>query len=461
MRIKENYAVITKYVVTAECTTPLHIGNAVGSKDEVLIHPVDNKPFIQASSIAGAFRAYYEKHCENGETQLFGGIKYTDGGESDSYERRIRFEDGIFLTQTEKVHLELRPRVSINPQTGSCANSTVKGTTVNAGHKFNTEYVGAGSWIQFSLYVYDESENEEVENIIKAFGAGEILLGGQKSNGCGGCCLKKVLRKKFHMKESSDRKLWTLEDTLEEKQYENITEQLSGAEAESYAYEITMDAETEGKLLVKAIAVTEYRKDEQGKDDTPDVMNIKNAKNEYIVPGSSIKGAVRSRMEQIAEYLNQKDVIKDTFGYTGSKGNMGKCGNIIFYDTVIGDRKQNYDRQSDYRIHIDKFTGGVMHGGLFSEKNTAGKLQLKIRIKDENHPEKTCGLLILALRDLAAGMYNLGSGYNVGKGFLKPGQITVKEMKTHKQAVIKYMQKPVCEDKDHVIAACLKSLKEV
>ena len=113
MRIKENYAVITKYVVTAECTTPLHIGNAVGSKDEVLIHPVDNKPFIQASSIAGAFRAYYEKHCENGETQLFGGIKYTDGGESDSYESRIRFEDGIFLTQTEKVHLELRPRVSI------------------------------------------------------------------------------------------------------------------------------------------------------------------------------------------------------------------------------------------------------------------------------------------------------------------------------------------------------------
>ena len=139
----------------------------------------------------------------------------------------------------------------------------------------------------------------------------------------------------------------------------------------------------------------------------------------------------------------------------------GKCGNIIFYDMVIGDRKQNYDRQSDYRIHIDKFTGGVMHGGLFSEKNTAGKLQLKIRIKDENHPEKTCGLLILVLRDLAAGMYNLGSGYNVGKGFLKPGQIAVKEMKTHKQAIIKYTQKPVCEDKDHVLAACLKSLKGV
>lgn len=455
MRMKENYAVITKYVVTAECTDPLHIGNAVGSKDEVLIHPVDNKPFIQASSIAGAFRAYYEKHCNGSEALLFGGIKYTDEGDSDSYESRIRFEDGIFLEKQGKVHLELRPHVSIDSQTGSCANSVVKGTTVNAGHKFNAEYVGAGALIQFSLYVYDESEDEEVEKIIKAFGAGEILLGGQKSNGCGNCCLKKVLRKKFHMKDYADRKLWISEDTLEEQQYENITEQLSGGEADSYAYEITMDAETEGKLLVKAIGVTDYGKD------TPDVVNIRNAKKEYIVPGSSVKGAVRSRMEQIAEYLGQKDVIKDTFGYTGSKGNMGKCGNIIFHDITIGDVEQNDMMPSDHRIHIDKFTSGVMHGGLFSEKNTAGKVQIKIRIRDVNHPEKTCGLLILALRDLASGMYNLGSGYNVGKGFLDPEQITVKEMKTHKQAVIKYMQKPVCEDKDQVIASCLKSLKEV
>ena len=35
------YEKIIKYRVAACCTQPLHIGNAMGSKEEVLIHPID------------------------------------------------------------------------------------------------------------------------------------------------------------------------------------------------------------------------------------------------------------------------------------------------------------------------------------------------------------------------------------------------------------------------------------
>ena len=61
MAVNFKYDKIIKYEAVAVCTQPLHIGSAVGDKEEVLIHPVDDIPFIQATSIAGVFRNYYEK----------------------------------------------------------------------------------------------------------------------------------------------------------------------------------------------------------------------------------------------------------------------------------------------------------------------------------------------------------------------------------------------------------------
>ena len=55
------------------------------------------------------------------------------------------------------------------------------------------------------------------------------------------------------------------------------------------AYDIEVDAKTEGALLVKSIAVSGVG------EGVPDSENIKNGKEDYIVPGSSFRGAVRAR----------------------------------------------------------------------------------------------------------------------------------------------------------------------
>ena len=55
------YDRIIKYQVTATCTQPLHIGNAEGEKEQVLVHPADGIPFVQAASISGVFQAYCRK----------------------------------------------------------------------------------------------------------------------------------------------------------------------------------------------------------------------------------------------------------------------------------------------------------------------------------------------------------------------------------------------------------------
>lgn len=454
MALKFKYDTIVKYEVIAVCTQPLHIGSAIGDKEEVLIHPIDNIPFIQATSITGVFRNYYERVQKEPEAvkMLFGGKELGENENASEYGSKIRFTEGIFLNEKEKIIMELRPRVSIDPVSGTCGQSIVKGTNRASGHKFNMEYIGAGAKFKFFVYLYDETKVEDIEQIFSAIHQENVAFGGQKSNGCGYIKLEKLYRKKFNMKQQEDREIWINEEEMKVSDYEDILSSLQKVETLQNVYDITIDAETEGSLLVKGIAVSDYGKD------TPDCMNIQNASKEYIIPGSSFKGAIRSQMSKIANYLKQDKVIENTFGYGGTEGNQGKVGNIKFYDTIVGKKENNDKIPLSHRIHIDKFTGGVMQGSLFSEKNIAGDMIFQIGIEDKNEPEKTCGILLMALRDLAIGTMSIGSGYNVGKGIIKVKEITIKNNKDKTEAVINFDKNEI-KDNQNLITKCISSVQ--
>lgn len=444
------YNKIIKYSIFAECKEPLHIGNAVGDKEEVLIHPVDNVPFIQASSISGVFRAY---HLNAGgidrNNKLFGARNVNEGDNSYDYSSLLRFSDGVFLSE-DKVLLELRPRVSINRETGSVMASKVKGSGIKAGHKFNMEYIGAGARFQFSMYLYDNEYVNDVEDILAALAGDSIQLGGQKSNGCGYIKLINVHKKEFDMTKAEGRAAWSNEYQLPTDEYQDITDNIInlGVKAGN-AYHITVVGKTENMLQVKSICVSDYGKG------APDSMNITNAKKEYIIPGSSFKGAIRNQMEKIATYLGKDSAIDRIFGKKASKDNTGTVGNISFLDTVVGDIKKNDMMDINYRIHIDKFTGGVFQRGLFSEKNVAGDVCFNVTIADRNNPDEACGLLLMALRDMAIGTVSLGGGYNIGKGFISVEKIKVVSPKG--EAIIDYVNKTI--DNEDLINDCIKAAK--
>ena len=436
------YDTIVKYQVTAICKEPLHIGSAVGDGSEVLVHPVDEMPFVQASSIAGTFRSYYLKaYGEEEANELFGSPEIKENGLSAG--SKMRFTDASFL-QNQGVQLELRPRVKIDAETGTAAE----------GSKFNIEYIGAGNKIQFSVYLYGTGYEEKVEDVFAAMDSQVIQFGGQKSNGCGHLQIEKLLYRSFDMKNEKDRMLWFREEELEEKEYEDRKATLQQNAKFQNAYEITVTGKTEGELLVKSIVVTDYS------DKLPDCMNMKNAKEEYIVPGSSFKGTIRSQMEKIAKYIDASDIIDSTFGVPEQRGKKGSIGNICFFDTVVGDKEKNKNMPNSYRIHIDKFTGGVIQQGLFSEKNVAGQVNFHISIQNRNHPERTCGLLLMALRDLAIGIVNVGSGYNVGKGIIEVEQIHLeKNGKESAAADIFFKNEKGIQDPQNLIEECLQSIR--
>ncbi|MDE7431543.1 MAG: hypothetical protein K2N34_06495 [Lachnospiraceae bacterium] len=451
MIVKMKYQKIIKYLVSAVCTQPLHIGSASGDKEEVLVHPADDMPLIQASSISGVLRQYYmQTHDEAQTEKLFGAKRFEEGTNALEGASKVRFSDGRFCR--ESLILELRPRVKINPETGTCDVSTKKGTNRQLGNKFNMEYIGAGAVFGFSIYLYDDSFQDELEEVLSAVHQGNVQFGGQKSNGCGFMKLKGLKRKTFDMEQREDRIKWADEEVLTDDEYEDIFSKMNKVTKTTAAYEVIVTGSTEGELLVKSIAVQDYGKD------TPDSVNIRNAAKEYIVPGSSLKGAVRNQMEKIASYLGNSDIIEEIFGKTGDSPSEGKAGNIVFCDTVVGNQVDNDMARIKNRIHIDKFTGGVMHGSLFNEKNVSGKVEFHIVIYNRNHPDNTCGLLLLAIRDMAIGVMSVGGGYSVGKGMIVVDEIVIRDRIHQNEAKIKWKSSTIT-DENEIISRCMKAVQ--
>lgn len=487
---KDVYRFITEFKIEAECVTPLHIGGNNNS-GEVLIHPVDGRPFIQASSISGVLRrCFADLNCnketdkekvKEKEAKIFGGV-YTKKNQ-DGKTQNVRCESCLKVTDGQfvgNVLLELRPRLSINPETGTCEESIVKGTDIKSGNKFNMEYIGAGAKFNFNLYLYEvgnESdatdknseiyENKEryfkvVTDLFYYISENKMSLGGQRSNGCGDISFTSVKYKTFDMKNEDDRNQWLNHggygtEELRKIEYKDLSVMKNSDNdvSENNAYVITVLGKTENKLLIKGIEAEKFGVD------VPKAENIKNAKDEFIVPGSSMKGAFRSQIDRICRYLYKddsneyRDIIDSVFG------SKEKTGNIRFFDTIVGNIEENEKVDLSYRIHIDKFTGGVMNGSLFSEKNVYGDMNIKITISDRNNPEISCGLIILALRDMAMGMMNLGSGYGVGKGFVKVNEIKIRN-KNGNNAIIRYDNKRnvTITDEKKIINKCITSLSK-
>ena len=445
------YNRVLKYIVKAELVQPMHVGSAGGDPEEVLIHPVDERPYLQAAGIAGVFRNAFRQILPEREDDLFGSSEEGD----DACFSRIVFSDGRLVgpdrgTQTDQrtysqgrpAALEFRPRIKIDRETGTAGTNEIKATRGESGGRFNMQYVGAGTQLVFSVYILSDGKHEGDDACFRTIlGTMEngIQFGGQRSNGCGYVKPAQILFHEYDLTNPEECSKWMEEDHFRGNDYTDILGSIKSAAALN-AYEVEVKGRTEGSLLVKAMIVPDVG------ENAPDDMNMQNAAGDYVIPGSSLKGAVRVRMEEIAEYLASRSgidaaaLIENAFGTDAQRlqENKGKPGNLRFRDTIVGSREEDDMALIQHRIHIDKFTGGVMHGALFSTKDVHGKVDIRINITNRNNPDQTLALLLFALRDLADGSYNLGSGYNVGKGFITVERIDVKKPGENQSCRIAY-----------------------
>ncbi|MDD7388778.1 MAG: RAMP superfamily CRISPR-associated protein [Lachnospiraceae bacterium] len=454
------------YHITAVCETPLHIGSAEGDAGEILIHPVTREAFIQASGLAGSFREYADdlfgadicgKWFGSGNTEA---ENRTETGQEDC-RSRIVFTDGIF--EKNNFNLELRTRVRLDPVSGTTASAEVSGTGATSGQLLETEYISRGSQVSFDIYEYYKEPGEKriLPVCLAAMDRGNILIGGQLSNGCGQLKFTGLSRLSCDMTTGAGRKAWMNPEGAE---WEDILPEIRGLDIPSAnAWDLYMDVTFDHSVLVKGDAVDEdlieqYTGQQFGSDNrAPDVMQLLDGNRNFVIPGSSLKGVFRSRMEMIASYKKLEKELMDLTFENRSK--------VFFYDALLENRMNLVVRN-----RIDKFTGGTRNTGLFKEAVNGGDTTFHIRLSkpasasgaesgwNESTSEQILALLLLTMRDCAIGAVNVGSGSGVGRGFMTVHRITVKDNGNTLAAV--YPEENRVEDQNGLIAKCLRSIQQ-
>ena len=427
-----------RYRVEARCLSPLRTGGTDGDSETVLTGP-DGVCFVQGSSLAGAFRGWLEADEDwSALTEpLFGSQKR--GGS-------LIVSDGRFDMAAQ---VSTRPRLRINAETGSA----------DPGGKFDIAQVNAGADFVFELVWLGQEEApkqlQAIEAMLAAMDAGQIRLGAQKNNGFGKVGLT-VTRQFYDMRRPEDRTAW-LEGTDRGQPFA-LPEVVPDRRV---CFILT--GQIDG-LLVKSSArlPKEERKDKQkadenkkGKDKGSYTPNL--TENDVpVLPGSSIKGAVRAQAERIAKSINlDGKLVSNLFG-NAPDAETGRAGRVMVEDL----RLDQAQARKISRIRINRFTGGVIRQGLLMEEPLSTPVRLELSVRQGSNMEYA--LLLYALRDLGLGLYNLGSGGAIGRGYVNVSEIVVTGPEG-RQATLRFDGEQRCQldDPNNLVADWMQAWKEV
>lgn len=359
--MKSAFDKLLQYDVRVLCDSPLRTG---GTDRNALLCSADGTYFMQGTSLTGALRAWRDDSVLFGTRDCGGELTVSD----------LVFDDSQMV---------VRPRVRIDGATGAASD----------GGLFETAALAAGTTGHFTLTWKGHRDINEVKQPLEAYLAalhcGDIRLGGQKSNGFGRVTLEAALRE-YDLTDPRDLHAW-LEDTKEP-----VPVTLENA-VDRNRIVFRVEAHTEELLIRSAATVRDG-------DKSYTVPYQENGC--YMLPGSSIKGAVRSRMTQIAAVFGQEALVDS---WCGTAQESAIAGKLYFSDGKVEGNPQNR-----IRVRINRFTGGVMNGAAMNYRTLAGTAAWDISLPREE--EAACAVLLMALRDLGLGVYTLGGMGSVGVG---------------------------------------------
>lgn len=421
--MKALFQEIHKFYIEAECKQPMHVGCGEESS-EVLVKHSSGLPFIQGTSIAGAFSSYVEDVFGKEEQEKYFGSSDAENGIIGK--SALVFSEGSF--QPDKLQIEMRTRVRLDGGTGSVKSEVLQGTNAKSGQVMDVEYITRGSALSFCIYAFDEGK-EIVQECLAALNRGEIQLGGKNTIGCGKVEVTCVKYRHYDMRKAEDRSAWqnTQVGAEDDSAGTDILDEIREMPVSHVKYVLAADMELRTPFLLKANEIHEevamamlQIKEENA---LPDAMSLLDGKKDFVIPGSSLKGVFRNRFEMIADYLGvEPETVKLVFE---------DKSDLSFEDVVICGAKGEGQAINQPRIHINKLTGSVMDKSLFWEMTIGGNTSLTITVpqnskkKDGMSAKAKIGFLLYILRDIHMGAVTFGSGAGIGRGYMKIGSVRI------------------------------------
>lgn len=423
---------VRKIVIQSKLKTqsPLRIGSGAneGLTDILILKDKQGQPFIPGTSMAGVLRSEIAAiYGEEAADKLFGLIDGRNANQS-----MLNISDVVLTSKG----IIVRDGVAIDELTG----------VAKTGAKFDFEALerGAAGNVLLELTVRECDEAKplaisyqhsaysvngdcygEMAATIADLLTGGISVGSLTTKGYGKIAgTEAVAVYDFDFAQAKSAEQWLAYISDEKLPQAAYTGKAEAAKAAENFY-LEVDCALQGALLVRDFDVDESK---QKDDDTKlSAVQLKSGE-DYVIPGTSWKGVLRSRAFKILLALTGNDMqaaqrrLQEIFGFANDgEKQSGKRSKLLVDETYISTKKLSAMRQT--RNRIDRFTGSTIDSALFCEepvwqqKRDEKTVTLKACLKNCSKAE--AGLMLLLLKDLWLGNMNIGSGRGVGRGVLR------------------------------------------
>lgn len=399
--------------VQVQLISPLSVSSGENEwTDSDILRDKEGNPFVTGSSLAGAMRAYLGK--KKNEDSLMG-YSGKDKNQDDIGKMSSLFISD--LTFDEDPVTGVRDGVALD-----------KNKTAISESKFDIEIIEARAKAHFYMELTvregdNEAEmNQELANIFTGINEGEIRIGSKKTRGFGEFKVLSVKNREYGKENYLDYALAYKENTWKAEENQ-LDDWLKQADWNAQMIHIEVPLRMRGGISIRQYAA---RKGE------PDYIHLTDH-GIPVIPGSSLAGAIRHRIQDILEELKQNqiklpknisDIINIAFGYVN--GNEACASNIIIGESEI----KGASPLTMVRTGVSRFESAVKSGALYKEKMYVdGELSLEIAVRKSQNPEDSrwvMGLLLLAIKDLQNGLLAVGGQTAIGRGiFTANGPILI------------------------------------
>ena len=391
-----NSSVIGKIKITGDLIlkSPLLIGDGAGETADNFrdVHVLKNrqgKPFIPGTSLCGVLREWLETIAPESVKEIFGDLN--------DMQSSIQLDD-IALANCEIIS---RDGVKIDGVTDTFVD----------GGKYDFEAVERGATGSLNLLINLRGCHsvkkilEIVARLLKKLQDG-IRLGAFTAKGFGLVAVENLNASFYDFHDKADVIAW-LTDKISTKKILPSLENFSAAKDD-----FVVDADF---IFNSSFIIRDYTATEKINNTSVTAATLK-SRNDFVIPGTSLKGILRHRAEYIFDKLGcDKKILENLMGNSAGKSRF------IVEESYISPK--NFSEVLHTRNKLDRLTGGVLQGTLFTTKpvyqKNFGEPTLKIHLEIRDAKNFEAGLALFLLRDLWLGHLAIGGEKAVGRGTVR------------------------------------------
>ncbi len=388
-----------------ELLSPTLIGSGRDDVSDIdVLLDVDEKPFIPATSLIGVLRQTIRSdEIDKNDLKRFWGFIREDKISKQEQQSVVRCSD---LLCQSRFSILRRDGIKIDHKTGIVED---KG-------KYDYQLIDRGAKFGLNLETdYSKATQEFVTRMMVTIAYllehGSLRIGAKTNNGLGQVTLRKKEFYVFDFSEKKDVLNWLTLPKDRKLSSTTFSEDLRfPVKNREFVIDATFDLKS--SLIVRSYATS---------PDMPDAVNVQ-SNDSPVIPGSSLKGAMRARAEKILKTLEKpenltQNILRNLFGYVDEshRATDSVRGKIRVDEVVLS----KCLAELHHRIKIDRFSGGTIESALFDTRpvftNFDDKVQ-NIKISIQDYEDYEAGLLLLVLKDLWTGDLAVGGEKNIGRG---------------------------------------------